>query len=85
MTGPIPLSQANLGLIGDIKGEVLLVEDLGSDALLHVRPTGQIRPDQAVARAAGRRPPGPRQDVAFHVQPDAVFAFHLATGARLVG
>jgi hypothetical protein len=54
MTGPIPLSHASLGLNGEIKGEVLLVEDLGSDALLHV-------------------------------QPDDVFAFHPAIGARLAG
>jgi hypothetical protein len=66
MTGPIPLSQANLGLIGEIKGEVLLVEDLGSDALLHVRPTGQTRPgrrarseSQASWPEAGCRLPRP--------------------------
>jgi multiple sugar transport system ATP-binding protein len=57
---------------GELAGEVILVEDLGSDALLHVRLTGQS--DQVVARAEGRTPPGPGQPVTFHVQPDDVFA-----------
>jgi multiple sugar transport system ATP-binding protein len=68
---------------GELKGEVILIEDLGSDALLHVRLTGQS--DQVVARAEGRTPPGPGQPVAFHVQPDDVFAFNPVTGARLDG
>jgi multiple sugar transport system ATP-binding protein len=68
---------------GELKGEVILIEDLGSDALLHVRLTGQA--DQVVARAEDRTPPGPGQPVAFHVQPDDVFAFNPVTGARLAG
>jgi len=68
---------------GELTGEVILVEDLGSDALLHVRLTGQA--DQVVARAEGRTPPGPGQPVTFHVQPDDVFAFHPVTGTRLAG
>ena len=68
---------------GELTGEVILVEDLGSDALLHVRLTGQS--EQVVARAEGRTPPGPGQPVAFHVQPDDVFAFDPMTGARLAG
>jgi ABC-type sugar transport system ATPase subunit len=68
---------------GEIKGEVMLVEDLGADALLHVRLAGQT--GQVVARAEGRTPPGPGQQVTFRVQPDDVFAFHPATGARLGG
>jgi multiple sugar transport system ATP-binding protein len=68
---------------GEIAGEVILVEDLGADALLHVRLTGQT--GQVVARAEGRTPPGPGQPVTFHVQPDDVFAFHPVTGARLAG
>jgi multiple sugar transport system ATP-binding protein len=68
---------------GELTGEVVLVEDLGSDALLHVRLTGQT--DQVVARTEGRKPPAPGQEVTFRVQPDDVFAFHPVTGARLAG
>jgi multiple sugar transport system ATP-binding protein len=67
---------------GELKGEVMLVEELGADALLHVRLTGET--GQVIARAEGRKPPAPGQDVTFHVQPDDVFAFDPATGARLV-
>ena len=68
---------------GDLSGEVMLVEELGADALLHVRLTGDSSP--VVARAEGRKPPAPGQQVTFHVQPEDVFAFHPATGARLAG
>ena len=68
---------------GELAGEVVLVEELGADALLHVRLAESG--NQVVARAEGRKPPGPGQQVAFHVQPDDVFAFHPATGARLAG
>ena len=67
---------------GEIKGEVLLVEELGADALLHVRLAESG--NQVIARAEGRRPPAPGQDVTFHVQPDDV-AFDPATGARIAG
>jgi multiple sugar transport system ATP-binding protein len=66
-----------------LTGEVMLVEELGADALLHVRlPEGG---NQVVARAEGRKPPAPGRQVTFHVQPDDVFAFHPVTGARLAG
>ena len=68
---------------GPIRGEVLLVEELGADALLHVRLAESG--NQVIARAEGRRPPAPGQDVTFHVQPDDVFAFDPATGARIAG
>jgi multiple sugar transport system ATP-binding protein len=68
---------------GELTGEVILVEDLGADALLHVRlPEGG---DQVVARAEGRKPPAPQQQVKFHVAPDDLFVFHPQTGARLAG
>jgi len=66
---------------GELRGEVLLVEELGADALLHVRLVGGG--DSVVARAEGRRPPAQGQGVTFDVQPDDVFAFHPVTGARL--
>jgi len=66
---------------GELAGEVLLVEDLGSDALLHVRLSGQT--DQVVARTEGRTPPAPGKPVTFHVQPEDIFAFHPVTGARI--
>jgi multiple sugar transport system ATP-binding protein len=69
-------------------GEVLLVEELGADALLHVRLTGDsgsVTGSSVVARTEGRKPPAPGQRVAFRVQPDDVFAFHPVTGARLAG
>ena len=62
---------------------MLLVEELGADALLHVRLAEDG--DPVVARAEGRKPPAPGQRVTFRVQPDDVFAFHPATGARLAG
>jgi multiple sugar transport system ATP-binding protein len=68
---------------GPIAGEVMLVEELGADTLLHVR----LAEDQTmvVARTEGRKPPAPGQQVTFRVQPDDVFAFHPETGARLAG
>jgi multiple sugar transport system ATP-binding protein len=66
---------------GELAGEVMLVEELGADALLHVRLAEGGNP--VVARAEGRKPPAPGQQVTFHVQQDDVFAFHPVTGARL--
>jgi multiple sugar transport system ATP-binding protein len=66
---------------GELPGDVILVEELGADALLHVRLPGGG--DPVVARAEGRRPPAMGQHVTFHVQPEDMFAFHPATGARL--
>jgi multiple sugar transport system ATP-binding protein len=68
---------------GELRGEVLLVEELGADALLHVRLVGGG--DPVVARTEGRRPPAQGQPVTFHVQPDDVFTFHPETGERLIG
>jgi len=68
---------------GELAGEVILVEELGADALPHVRLAGGGNP--VVARAEGRKPPAAGQGVKFHVQPDDVFAFHPVTGARLAG
>ena len=66
-----------------VAGEVILVEELGADALLHVRlPEGG---DQVVARAEGRTSPVPGQTVTLHIRPDDVFAFHPVTGARIAG
>jgi len=67
----------------EVTGEVLLVEELGADALLHVRlPEGG---DQVVARTEGRKPPAPGRQVTFWVRPDDAFAFNPGTGARLAG
>jgi multiple sugar transport system ATP-binding protein len=66
---------------GELAGEVILVEELGADALLHVRLAEDGNP--VVARTEGRKPPAPGQEIRFHVQPDDVFAFHPVTGARL--
>jgi multiple sugar transport system ATP-binding protein len=76
-----------------LDGEVLLVEELGADALLHVRLTGDAGPvtggpvvgSTVVARTEGRKSPAPGQRVAFRAQPDNIFSFHPATGARLAG
>jgi multiple sugar transport system ATP-binding protein len=68
---------------GELRGEVLLVEELGADALLHVRLAGGG--DPVVARTEGRKPPAQGQPVTFHVQTDDVFAFHPETGSRLAG
>ncbi len=77
--GPAPADPGSAVLLGD----VVLVEELGADALLHVRLAdggGAV-----VARAAGRKPPAPGQRVAFRVQSADVLAFNPATGARLAG
>jgi multiple sugar transport system ATP-binding protein len=66
---------------GDLAGEVTLVEELGADALLHVRLAESG--DLIVARTEGRRTPPPGQQVTFRVQPEDIFAFHPETGARL--
>jgi multiple sugar transport system ATP-binding protein len=81
-----------------LSGEVLLVEELGADALLHVRLAGEGGPvaggsvaggpvagGSVVARTEGRKSPAPGQRVTLRVQPDDVFAFHPVTGARLAG
>ena len=66
-----------------LSGEVLLVEELGADALLHVRLDEDA--GAVVARTEGRKSPAPGQRVALRVRPDDVFAFHPVTGARLAG
>ena len=78
---PDTAGQDGAGL-AELTGEVLLVEELGADALLHVRLVGG---DPVVARAEGRKPPGPGARVTFRVDPADVFAFHPVTGARLAG
>ena len=80
---PGPGGSAGLNGSGELTGEVLLVEELGADALLHVRlPEGGA---PIVARTEGRKPPAPGQQVTMSVQSDDVFAFHPDTGARLAG
>jgi multiple sugar transport system ATP-binding protein len=64
-------------------GDVVLVEELGADALLHVRLVDDG--GSVVARAEGRKPPAPGTRVAFRVQSADVLAFNPATGARLAG
>jgi multiple sugar transport system ATP-binding protein len=66
-----------------LSGEVLLVEELGADALLHVRLADEG--GTVVARSEGRKSPAPGQRVTLRVQPDDIFAFHPVTGARLAG
>jgi len=68
---------------GELAGEVLLVEELGADALLHVRLAESG--NSVVARTEGRVSLTPGQRITFRVQPDDVFAFHPVTGARLAG
>jgi multiple sugar transport system ATP-binding protein len=80
---PAPGGSAGLNGSGQLTGEVLLVEELGADALLHVRlPDGGT---PVVARTEGRKPPAPGQHVTMSVQTDDIFAFHPDTGARLAG
>ncbi len=72
-----------------LTGEVILVEELGADALLHVRLSGDPADLTAgtpfVARAEGRRPPALGQQVTLAVDPADVLTFHPATGARIAG
>jgi len=103
--GPEAVAGADAAAVTGVQlgGEVLLVEELGADALLHVRLTGDAGPvagspvigspvtgspvvgRTVVARTEGRKSPAPGQRVAFRAQPDNIFAFHPATGARLAG
>jgi multiple sugar transport system ATP-binding protein len=71
----------------ELTGEILLVEELGADALMHVRLTGEggSGDGTVVARTEGRKSPALGQQVSFGVQPDDVFAFNPETGARLAG
>jgi len=64
-----------------LSGEVMLVEELGADALLHVRLADAG--GTVVARTEGRRSPAPGSQVTFRVRPADVFAFHPASGARV--
>ena len=68
---------------GALSGEVLLVEELGADALLHIRLAdgGSL----VVARTEGRQSRSPGEKVTLLVQPDDVFAFNPGTGGRLAG
>jgi multiple sugar transport system ATP-binding protein len=76
-----PAGGADLNGSAELTAEVILVEELGADALLHVRlPEGGT---QLVARAEGRKPPAPGQQITLQVQTDDIFAFNPATGARL--
>jgi multiple sugar transport system ATP-binding protein len=70
-----------------LAGDVVLVEELGADALLHVRLSGENGRDGAtvVARTEGRTSPDPGTTVSLRVQPEKVFTFHPETGARLAG
>jgi multiple sugar transport system ATP-binding protein len=86
LSSPVLISPASTGPVvtgSVLSGEVLLVEELGADALLHIRLANDG--GSVVARAEGRKSPAPGQRVALRVQPDDVFAFHPATGARLAG
>jgi len=74
-------AQAGGAVTASLSGEVLLVEELGADALLHVRLADAG--GTVVARTEGRQYPGPGSQVTFRVQPADVFAFHPASGARL--
>ena len=66
-------SSGELNGSSELAGEVIMVEELGADALLHVRLAEGGNP--VVARAEGRKPPAPGQTVAWHVRTDDVFAF----------
>jgi len=66
-----------------LSGDVILVEELGADALLHVRLSDGG--DPVVARAEGRKPPAPGEQVTLGVDPADVFVFHPETGARIAG
>jgi multiple sugar transport system ATP-binding protein len=72
-----------------LAGDVILVEELGADALLHVRlagDSGELTGGAPfVARAEGRRPPSAGQQVTLAVDPADVLTFHPATGARIAG
>jgi multiple sugar transport system ATP-binding protein len=76
--GSLPVPAAGTAMLS---GEVLLVEELGADALLHVRLAENG--GTVVARAEGRRSPAPGSQVTFRVQATDVFAFHSVSGARL--
>jgi multiple sugar transport system ATP-binding protein len=68
---------------GELTGQVVLVEELGADAMLHVRlPEGG---NPIVARAEGRQPPAPGREVSLHIRTEDVFAFNPESGARLTG
>jgi multiple sugar transport system ATP-binding protein len=67
----------------NLTGEVQLVEELGADALLHVRLSGDAGLNTVVARIEGGKSPALGQRVALGAKPDQIFTFHPETGARL--
>jgi multiple sugar transport system ATP-binding protein len=83
---PVNGLAVGVGSPRELDGELLLVEELGADALMHVRLTGEGGSDDGtvVARTEGRTSPAPGQRVALRVRPDDVFAFNPETGARLI-
>jgi ABC-type sugar transport system ATPase subunit len=81
--GPVSVSAGRDPGSAVLVGDVVLVEELGADALLHVRLADDG--GAVVARAEGRKPPAPGQRVAFAVQSADVLAFNPANGARLAG
>jgi multiple sugar transport system ATP-binding protein len=98
--GAAPAASPGTSAAGDsgaLSGDILLVEELGADALLHVRlasdggagngtaGTGLDDNRTVVARTEGRKSPAPGSRVALRFQPENVFTFHPGTGARLAG
>jgi multiple sugar transport system ATP-binding protein len=94
--GNQPALLANTGQGSLITGSVILVEELGADALLHVRLAGNGAGDDTasgavgagagesvITRAEGRRPPAPGEQVTLAVDPAEVFLFDPASGARI--
>ncbi|HEY1704267.1 MAG TPA: ABC transporter ATP-binding protein [Trebonia sp.] len=91
---PAPLANTGQGSL--ITGSVILVEELGADALLHVRlaqngdggdtasgAVGAGPGESVITRAEGRRPPAPGEQVTLAVDPAEVFLFDPASGARI--
>jgi multiple sugar transport system ATP-binding protein len=83
---PAPLASTGQGSL--ITGSVILVEELGADALLHVRlagdgAVGDTAGESVVTRAEGRKPPAPGEQVTLAVDPAEVFLFDPASGARI--
>ncbi len=64
-------------------GKIVLVEELGADALMHVQLSENG--GSVVARTEGRKSPAPGQPVAFRVEQENLFAFNPENGARLAG
>ena len=67
-----------------IKAEVVVVEELGSDAFIHARLSGSdVVGSQIIVRCDPRNPPTKGEHIHIGIDPQAIHMFHSKTGERI--